>query len=240
MSKMLFLLGILIPLFGTCFGSLFVFFLKNKISNKMNKLMIGFVIGVMLCASIFSLLIPSLELSSSFKLKWIPSCIGFSIGFFLLMFMNKVDKRVDKLLFSVTLHNIPEGLCVGVCFVSAFINEVSVLSAFLLSIGIAIQNIPEGMIISFPLRAKGYSNFKSFYYGFLSGVVEPLSSLITILFINYIKILLPYFLSFACGAMIYVIVDDLIKDIYDEDKNYAIIGILFGFIIMLILDVSFS
>ena len=240
MNKLLYIFGVLIPLFGTSFGSSFVFFIKDKISNKKNKLMIGFVIGVMLCASVFSLLIPSIELSSNLKLKWFPACIGLALGFVLLMIINSLDKKIDKLMFSVTLHNIPEGLCVGVCFVSAYLHEISLVSAFLISVGIALQNIPEGMIISCPLRTKGYSKIKSFYYGFLSGVVEPVASFITIIFIKYIKIMLPYFLSFACGAMIYVIVDELIFQIYDEDKKYGIIGILIGFIIMLILDVSFG
>ena len=239
MNKIYYLLGILIPLFGTILGSSFVFLLKNKINNKLEKIMIGFAIGVMLCASIFSLLIPSIELSNS-NFKCLEATIGFIIGFLLLMIINLLDNKIDKLLFSVTLHNIPEGLSVGVCFVSAFLKEISFTSALLLSFGIALQNIPEGMIISFPLKIKGNNNFKSFYYGFLSGVVEPLASIITIILIKYIKIILPYSLSFASGCMIYVIIDELIFKINDKDKIYGIIGFLIGFIIMLILDISFG
>ena len=233
------ILGILIPLFGTSIGSSFVFFLRNELNDNVHKLMIGFSIGVMLASSFFSLLLPSIELTNN---SWIPCSVGFIFGFLFLIVISKIANIYDSynmLMFSVTLHNIPEGMAVGVAFAGSLVGSITFLEALLLSIGIAIQNIPEGSIISIPLKVKGLSKLKSFYYGFLSGVVEPLFSLITILLLNYIVPILPYLLSFASGAMIYVIFEELSVQIHENNNSfYGIIGIVIGFVLMMILDVS--
>jgi len=237
------LLGILIPLVGTSLGSAFVFFLKSKINNKINKLMIGFAIGVMLAASIFSLLIPSIEMS---KIKYLSPSIGFACGFIFLIIINTIvnklenNKKIDMLIFSVTLHNIPEGMAVGVCFAGYLLNSdmITLTACMLLSLGIAIQNIPEGAIISMPLRLKGKSKTKSFIYGVLSGIVEPIFSLITVLLLDLIVPILPYLLSFASGAMMHVVIEELIPEMHEGKSNYGIIGVLIGFIVMMILDIT--
>ena len=239
MTKFLYsLIGIIIPLIGTSIGSMFVFFMKKNISSKINKLMIGFSIGVMLASSIFSLIIPAIELSS---VPFISVTIGFCFGYIILIMINKLtskNKKLDMLSFSVTLHNIPEGMAVGVCFASYLVgNKITLVGALVFAIGIAIQNIPEGSIISIPIYNKGYSKFKSFIYGVLSGVVEPISGFITLILINYVMPMLPYFLSFASGAMIYVIFSELTHEI-DDDKNcYGLFGLLIGFILMMVLDI---
>ena len=233
-------MGILIPFIGTSLGSSFVYFLKNKINKKINKLFIGFAIGVMNAASIFSLLLPSIEMGGIF-----PSVIGLLFGFLFLViidnYTNRLNsKKIDMLFLSVTLHNIPEGMAVGVSFAGYLlnINNISLLSAFVLSIGIAIQNIPEGAIISLPFKNKGNSKTKSFIYGVLSGVVEPIGSILTLFLINLVVPLLPYLLSFASGCMLCVIFLELVNEIHDEEKtNIGIIGILIGFILMMSLDV---
>ena len=237
------IIGILLPLFGTSLGSGFVFFLNNKTNDRINKLLIGFAIGVMLSASIWSLLIPSLEMYTG-KIKWLSAVIGFILGFLFLMLIKyivknyKNDKSFNMLMFSVTLHNIPEGMAVGVCFAGFLSSEISLMSALVLSLGIAIQNIPEGSIISLPLKSNGQNNIKSFMYGVLSGIVEPISSLLTIILLNIVVPLLPFLLSFAAGSMIYVIIDELIPEM--NKSNYGIIGIMIGFILMMILDVALS
>jgi len=235
MKKIIF--GILLPLIGTSLGSALVFFIKNNLNKKIEKIIIGFSIGVMLSSSIFSLLIPSIELSNNF---FIPPCIGFILGFISLMLLNKIHFKKDMLTLSVTMHNIPEGMAVGVSFAAAITGTISYESALLLSLGIALQNIPEGSIISIPYNMKGKTKIKSFIYGVLSGIVEPIFSIITLLLLNYVVPLLPYLLSYASGAMIYVIFDELIIQIHSDGKSFfGHIGILFGFILMMILDISF-
>ncbi|MBR4177872.1 MAG: ZIP family metal transporter [Bacilli bacterium] len=228
-------IGILIPFIGTSIGSALVFFLKDKINNKLNKMMIGFAIGVMLSSSIFSLLIPSIEMSNNA----IIVSIGFILGFLFLIIINKINFKSDKLILSVTIHNIPEGMAVGVCFAGYLSNSslISLSASFALAIGIALQNIPEGAIISLPLKIKGSSKIKSFIYGVLSGIVEPIASIITIVILNSVVKTLPYLLSFASGAMIYVIFDELVYEM-DNKNNIGIIGILIGFLIMMILDIK--
>ena len=242
------IIGIIIPFIGTAFGSSFVFFLKNSINDKIQKCMIGFAIGVMLSASIWSLIIPSIEMAKENNIiEWIPASVGFVLGFIFLIIINKiVDKNktknsFDMLMFSVTLHNIPEGMAVGVCYASFLLTKsnISLINSTLLSIGIALQNIPEGAIISLPLKIKGNSKKKSFNYGVLSGIVEPISALITIVLLNYIVPLLPYLLSFAAGAMIHVIIEELVPEMQDNNKSsYGIISVAIGFILMMILDIS--
>ena len=247
------MLGILIPFVGTCFGSFFVFFLKKNLNDKYRKIMIGVAVGVMLAASIWSLIIPSIEMvKTTYIFSWLPAVIGLFFGVLFLIFINKISdklinntssngKKIDMLMFSVTIHNIPEGMAVGVCFASALSGNVgiSLLSAIILSIGIAIQNIPEGAIISMPMQLDGFSSKKSFLNGVLSGIVEPIASVVTILLINIVIPILPYLLSFAAGAMIYVIVEELIPEINAENKSsWGIISIIIGFSIMMILDIT--
>ncbi len=234
------LIGIIIPFLGTSLGSSLVFFLKGKINYKFNKLLIGFSIGVMLAASIWSLIIPSISEGGLF-----PSICGLFLGFiFLIVINNYTNKmkteKLDMLVFSVTLHNIPEGMAVGVCF-AGFLSQnagISLTSAMMLSLGIALQNIPEGSIISLPYKNKGNPKEKSFLYGVLSGIVEPVASIITILMLNIVVPLLPYLLSFAAGCMFHVIFEELVPEMHENKySNYGIIGIMIGFIIMMSLDV---
>ena len=244
------ILGILIPFIGTSLGSFFVFFLKKNLNNKFQKLMIGFASGVMIAASIWSLIIPSIEMAESQNvIKWIPATIGLILGVFFLILVYHLAEKVENkkngkplnmLLFSVTLHNIPEGMAVGVCF-AGFLsgNTVTLIEAMLLSIGIAIQNIPEGAIISMPLKVEGESKMKSFIYGVLSGLVEPIAALLTILLINIVVPILPYLLAFASGAMIFVVVEELIPEMHYQDKSkLGTIGLTLGFLVMMILDVT--
>ena len=237
------ILGILIPLIGTTLGSALMFFVKKDLNDNINKLMIGSSVGVMLAASLFSLLIPSINMSNE---SFLPASIGFVLGFVFLIVIDELTKRINTskninmLMFSVTLHNIPEGMAVGVAFAGVLsqISNISLIEALTLSIGIAIQNIPEGFIISMPLKINGNRRFKSFLYGFFSGVVEPIFSIITIILINVVVPLLPYLLSFASGAMIYVIFDELVPQLHNKKSLFGIIGILIGFVLMMILDVA--
>ncbi len=240
------IIGILLPFIGTSLGSGFVFFLKNKLNENVNKLLIGFAIGIMLAASIFSLIIPSIEMYNG-KIKWFACVIGLIFGFLFLIIINmitnnfKSKKKIDMLMFSVTIHNIPEGMAVGVCLAGFLSNSVPLLSAFILSIGIAIQNIPEGSIISMPLKGKGIKKSKAFLYGVLSGIVEPISAFLTIILLNIVVPLLPYLLSFASGCMLHVIFEELTPEMHEKYKsNYGVIGIMIGFCIMMILDIMLS
>lgn len=244
------LLGILIPFVGTCLGSFFVFFLKKDLDPKFHKIMSGFASGVMIAASIWSLIIPSVELAESqYRMVWIPAVVGLLLGIIFLIYVNKVSdkiqsnsgKGINMLMFSVTLHNIPEGVAVGVCFASVLSGniEVSLLSAIILAVGIAIQNIPEGAIISMPMQLDGVSKKKSFLTGVMSGIVEPIASLITIILINIVVPLLPYLLAFAAGAMIYVVIEELIPEMHSGNKSFlGIISVIVGFSIMMILDIT--
>ena len=244
------LLGILIPFVGTCLGSFFVFFLKKDFDPKFHKIMSGFASGVMIAASIWSLIIPSVELAESqYRMVWIPAVVGLLLGVIFLIFVNKVSdkiqsnsgKGINMLMFSVTLHNIPEGVAVGVCFASVLSGNigVSLLSAIILAVGIAIQNIPEGAIISMPMQLNGVSKKKSFLTGVMSGIVEPIASLITIILINIVVPLLPYLLAFAAGAMIYVVIEELIPEMHSGNKSFlGIISVIVGFSIMMILDIT--
>lgn len=251
MSKELYsLIGILIPFLGTSLGSFFVFFLKKNINFKFQKLMLGFASGVMLAASIWSLLLPSIEMTEKGNIiVWLPATIGLVFGVLILIvisnitdkFLNKKNKNINMLFLSVTLHNIPEGMAVGVCFAGFLFGTGSVdfIAAFLLSLGIAIQNVPEGAIISIPLKLKGKSKNKSFIWGLFSGIVEPIAASVTLVLTFIIVPFLPYFLSFAAGAMIYVIFEELVPEMHENFKSsLGIIGVLMGFITMMILDVT--
>ena len=228
------LIGIIIPFIGTSLGSSFVFVLKDKLNFKIEKLIIGFAIGVMFASSIWSLILPSIEMSKNI----IPTVVGLTSGFLFLIIINKITDNNDTLMFSVTLHNIPEGMAVGVCFAGYLVSSVTLVSAFLLSIGIALQNIPEGAIISIPLKLKGENKYRSFIYGVLSGIVEPIASILTIILLKLIVPLLPYLLSFAAGCMIFVCIEELVPRMHEKDNSsYGIIGVLIGFLLMMILDV---
>ena len=244
------ILGILIPFIGTTLGSALVFFVKKNIDNRYQKFLLSFASGVMIAASIWSLLIPAINLSKN--IKWIPPSIGFILGVFFLLVIdklisyfktnkkNKIKKR-SMLFLAVTLHNIPEGMAVGVIFAGYLSgnSSVTLASCFALSLGIAIQNFPEGSIISLPLRLEGLSKKKAFLYGALSGIVEPLFSFLTILLTRFILPLMPYFLSFAAGCMIYVVVEELIPEAKENtNSSSGVIALSFGFIIMMILDMA--
>lgn len=251
-------LGILTPFIGTTAGAACVFFLRKGIKQTLQKGLLGFAAGVMVAASIWSLLIPSMELVEDMgKLSVIPAAVGFVIGIIFLLSMDKVIphlhldskkpegmksswKKTTMLMLAVTLHNIPEGMAVGVVFAGMVSQDsnITLAAAFALSIGIAIQNFPEGAIISLPLKNEGIGSWKAFCYGTLSGIVEPIAAFITILLSTYIQPILPYLLSFAAGAMIYVVVEELIPESAEgEHSNIGTIGFGVGFLIMMVLDV---
>ena len=243
--------GILIPFIGTSLGSAFVFFMRKNMNEKFQKLTVGFAAGVMIAASVWSLIMPSVEMAENQGIiSWLPATIGLFLGVIFLIFINKIAKEFEKnkngkkinmLMFSVTLHNIPEGMAVGVGFAGFLAGNagISLLSAMLLAIGIAIQNIPEGSIISMPLKSKGESKKKAFMYGVVSGIVEPIAAFITVLLINIVVPLLPYLLSFAAGAMLYVVVEELVPEMHNGAKsNLGIIGLTLGFSVMMILDIA--
>ena len=245
------MLGILVPFAGTSLGSFFVFFLKKNLNENFQKTIVGFAGGVMIAASIWSLILPSVEMAEKQgKISWIPATVGLFSGVIFLILINKIalnieqkknGKKINMLLFSVTLHNIPEGMAVGVAFAGYLSGNagIGIVEAMLLAMGIAIQNIPEGAIISMPLKMDGMSKKKSFIYGVLSGVVEPLASIITILLINIVVPLLPYLLSFAAGSMIYVVVEELVPEMHNGKKTQlGVIGLSLGFSIMMILDIA--
>lgn len=255
-------IGILIPLIGTSLGAACVYIMKKEISVFTNKLLLGFASGVMIAASVWSLIIPSVDMSSEMgRLSFLPSAIGISVGIIFLLIIDKMVphlhaysdkpegikqssiKKTTMLVLAVVIHNIPEGMAVGIVFAGS-INEgtlITLTGAFALSIGIAIQNFPEGAIISMPLKSQGFSKNKSFYYGFLSGIVEPIAAIITIMFSSVITPLMPYLLSFAAGAMIYVVVEELIPEASKgEHSDISTIAFSIGFIIMMILDIALS
>ena len=243
--------GIMIPFVGTDLGSFLVFFLKKNLNEKIQKIIVGFAAGIMIAASVWSLIIPSVEMAETQgKVSWIPATVGLILGVVFLLLINKLAERVEKknggkklnmLLFSVTLHNIPEGMAVGVAFAGFLAGTagIGLMEAMLLAIGIAIQNIPEGAIISIPLRMDGVSKLKAFTYGMLSGIVEPIAAIITVLLINIVVPILPYLLSFAAGAMIYVVIEELVPEMHEGTKSQlGVIGVTLGFIVMMILDIA--
>ncbi|WP_434798995.1 ZIP family metal transporter [Terrisporobacter vanillatitrophus] len=254
------MIGVLIPLMGTTLGAACVFIMKKEINALVNKGLLGFASGVMIAASVWSLIIPAINMNSNMgKLAFAPAAIGIlvGIGFMLILDMiiphlhynndkpeglkSEKIKKTTMLVLAVALHNIPEGMAVGAIFAGVISQEstITMAGAFVLSIGIAIQNFPEGAIISMPLRSEGVSKSKSFFYGFLSGVVEPIGAVLTILFSTTIQPLMPYLLSFAAGAMIYVVVEELIPEASaGEHSNIGTIGFSIGFVIMMILDVA--
>lgn len=251
--------GLMIPFLGTTLGSACVFLLKKAMAPKLEKTLMGFASGVMVAASVWSLIIPSLkECEAMGKLAFIPAAAGTAFGFAFLLLLDEIIphlhvhsekpegpvtklKETTMLCLAVTLHNIPEGMAVGVVFggIMAEGSGISMAGAFALSIGIAIQNFPEGAIISMPLAGKGCGKAKAFGLGTLSGIVEPLAALMTMTLMSFILPFLPYLLAFAAGAMLYVVVEELIPEASrGEHTNWSTIGFAFGFILMMILDVA--
>lgn len=229
-------MGIILPLLGTTLGSGMVYLLKDKLDLNIERVLLGMASGVMISASLFSLILPSLDMASG--INWIPSVIGFFLGILFLDLLNyKIEKNSNfKLTLAVTLHNIPEGMAVGVIFAGVLSSSINLISAMTLSIGISLQNFPEGAIISMPLKSNMSKN-KAFLIGTLSGIVEPIFALITILLTSFIVPVLPYLLSFAAGAMFYVVIDELIPESTTNDKNHiTAISFSIGFIIMMVLD----
>ena len=253
-------IGLLIPFLGTILGSAMVFLIKGDIPPRLQKLLLGFASGVMIAASVWSLLIPSIDMAreQGSSMAWMPAAVGFLAGMAFLLLLDSVIphlhinsnepegvrsklKKTTMLVFAVTLHNIPEGMAVGVVLAGMMegVSNMSVTGAMALSIGIAIQNFPEGAIISMPLRSAGQSRKKAFFGGALSGVVEPVAGIITILLIQITLPILPYLLAFAAGAMIYVVVEELIPEAQSgPHSNIATIGVAIGFVLMMILDVA--
>ncbi len=254
------LIGLLIPFAGTTLGAGCVFLLRNQLKPLVQKSLLGFASGVMVAASVWSLLIPAMDMSESMKrFAFIPAAVGFLLGILFLLCMDRLIphlhmgcekaegphchlKKTTMLVLAVTLHNIPEGMAVGVVFAGMLSSNVNItlMGAFALSIGIAIQNFPEGAIISLPLKSEsGMNKGKAFLYGTLSGIVEPIAAAVTILLSGFITPLLPYLLSFAAGAMIYVVVEELIPEASEgEHSNIGTIGFAAGFVLMMILDVA--
>ncbi len=249
--------GLMIPFAGTTLGAAMVFFMRQEMNRKVEKLLMGFAAGVMIAASVWSLLIPAMAQEQN-QIAWLPAALGFMGGVAFLLVLDTLIphwhleseepegmeselKKTTMLVLAVTLHNIPEGMSVGVTFAGALIGDtgITMAGAFALAVGIAIQNFPEGAIISMPLRSEGMSKGKSFLYGALSGIVEPIGAFITILLAEQVVSALPYLLAFAAGAMIYVVVEELIPESQaGEHSNIGTIGVAVGFVIMMLLDVA--
>lgn len=253
------LAGIFIPFFGTALGASCVFFVKKELHPGLQKLLFGFAAGVMTAASVWSLLIPSMEMSAELeRLAFLPAVVGMSIGMLFLLLMDRLvphlhfgsEKpegirsslaRMTMLVLAVTIHNIPEGMAVGVVFADILSGDaaISEAAALALSIGIAIQNFPEGAIISLPGYGAGNSRWKAFSLGVLSGLVEPVGAILTILLAYFVTPLLPYLLAFAAGAMLYVVVEELIPEsAQGEHLDLGTFGFAAGFMIMMVLDVA--
>lgn len=251
--------GILIPFLGTTLGAACVFFLRRALGDRLQRALTGFAAGVMVAASVWSLLIPAIEQSAALgRLSFLPAAVGFWIGVAFLLLLDRVIphlhrnagqaegprtqlQRTTMMILAVTLHNIPEGMAVGVVLAGMRAgNEViSTAGAFALAAGIAIQNFPEGAIISMPLVSTGLSKRKAFGYGLFSGIVEPVAAAFTLLLTSFVTPVLPYILAFAAGAMIYVVVEELIPEAQAGDhSNIGTIGAALGFALMMVLDVA--
>ena len=252
-------LGILISFLGTTLGAATVFLMRKELNAKVEKILLGFASGVMVAASVWSLIIPSIEMAKEQQIiAWLSATVGFIFGIAFLLVLdliiphlhlesNKPEgiksklKKTTMMVLAVTLHNIPEGMAVGVCFAGALSqnSSITLAGALALAVGIAIQNLPEGAIISLPLRSEGMSKSKAFLYGTLSGIVEPIGAIITVLITGTIETILPGLLAFAAGAMLYVVVEELIPESQNgEHSNIGTIGFAIGFLIMMILDVA--
>ncbi len=252
------IIGLLIPLLGTMLGSAFVFFMRDEMSIRLQKWLLGFASGVMVAASVWSLLIPAMDMvADSGRWSVVPAAVGFLLGMGFLLMVDDLtphlhlgtDKpegprsrlsRTAMLAMAVTIHNMPEGMAVGVVFAGAEsgISSISLTSAVAVALGIAIQNVPEGAIISMPMRAAGNSRWRSFVIGSLSGVVEPVGAVAVLLLASLLVPVLPYMLAFAAGAMFYVVIEELIPEAsFGQHSNLSTIGFSFGFVLMMVLDV---
>lgn len=252
--------GILIPFLGTVLGAACVLFLQKNLNRTVQRILTGFAAGVMTAASVWSLLIPALEQAQDTmgRLAFLPAAGGFLLGIFFLLLLDRmiphlhmnsseaegIHTKLSKsamLILAVTLHNIPEGMAVGVVYAGFLYGNVQITAAgaLALSLGIAIQNFPEGAIISLPLRAEGHSRMRAFAGGVLSGIVEPVGAVLTVLAARFVAPALPYFLSFAAGAMLYVVVEELIPEMSEgKHSNIGTIFFAVGFSVMMILDIA--
>mgnify|MGYP005781306705 FL=1 len=251
--------GLMIPFVGTTLGAAMVFFMKKNLRAGVQKALSGFAAGVMVAASVWSLLIPAMEMSEPMgRLAFVPAAVGFLFGIGFLLLLDKIVphlhanaekpeglhaalKKTTMLVLAVTLHNIPEGMAVGVVFAGMMADnaQITLSGAFALSIGIAIQNFPEGAIISMPLKSAGAKSGNAFLYGMLSGAVEPVGAFVTILLAAWLLPVLPYLLAFAAGAMIYVVVEELVPEAVEgEHSNIGTIAFAAGFVLMMVLDVA--
>lgn len=252
------LVGLLLPFAGTALGAACVYAMRDNMSALLQKGLTGFAAGVMVAASVWSLLIPAIEMSGNEgAASIVPAAAGFLVGILFLLFLDEVVphqhiesdwsegpasrlSRTSKLVFAVTLHNIPEGMAVGVALAAALEHNVymPMAGALALSLGIAIQNFPEGAIVSMPLHGAGNSRRKSFFIGALSGIVEPVGAVLTILLASMVVPVLPYLLAFAAGAMMYVVVEELIPETQQgRHSNVGTLGFAAGFVLMMVLDV---
>lgn len=251
--------GVMIPFVGTALGAACVLFMRKQTNHTVQRILTGFAAGVMVAASVWSLLIPAIEQAASMgKFSFVPAVVGFWFGILFLLFLDRTVphlhadsdepegvksnlRKTTMLVLAVTLHNIPEGMAVGVVF-AGWLSEnttITMMGAMALSLGIAIQNFPEGAIISMPLRSEGMKKGKAFLYGTLSGAVEPVAAVLTILASGWIIPLLPYLLSFAAGAMMYVVVEELIPEMSSgKHSNLGTVFFALGFTVMLTLDVA--
>ena len=248
-----------IPFLGTALGAATVLLTRQSVSQRLHNSLLGFAAGVMVAASVWSLIIPSLELSESMgRMSWIPAAVGILLGMLFLLALDSLVPHMhpggdmaegprstlgkrQMLMLAVTLHNIPEGMAVGAVIAGVMTGStgITMAAAVALAVGMAIQNIPEGAIISLPLRADGMSRRKAFGYGTLSGIVEPISALVMILLFEHISPVLPYLLSFSAGAMLYVVVEELIPETQQgKHSDIGTIAFAIGFIIMMILDIA--
>ena len=250
--------GLLIPFIGTSAGAAMVFLLKNEIRPGIQKILTGFAAGVMVAASVWSLLAPALEEAAKMgRLSFLPAAIGFLAGILLLLLFDKVTphmhmdrveegprsgmKRTTKLILAVTIHNVPEGMAVGVVLAGWLYgtSDITAAAALALSIGIAIQNFPEGAIVSMPLLAAGMPKRRTFLAGMMSGAVEPLAGALTVAAAGLVVPVMPYLLSFAAGAMFYVVVEELIPEMSEgSHSNVGTIAFAVGFVLMMVLDVA--
>ena len=254
------IVGILIPFLGTTLGAACVFFLKNNISDRLSRALSGFAGGIMVSASFFSLILPALEQTQHLgKLAFLPVASGFFVGMLFLLVLDLLIphihldrseegpktglKRTTKLFLAVTLHNLPEGMVVGVVFAGWVYgnNEITLAGATVLAVGIALQNFPEGAVVSMPMRAEGLPKGKTFLFGMLSGVIEPIGALMTVFAASLFLPIIPYLLAFAAGAMFYVVVEELVPEMAKgEHNNTGTVCFALGFILMMALDIAFG
>ncbi len=256
---MIIFLGLMIPFIGTTMGAACVLFMRNELKPLVQKSLLGFAAGVMVAASVWSLLIPAMDMSSHMgKFAFVPAAAGFLLGIAFLLVLDRTIPHMHigseetegpgttlnkstMLVLAVTIHNIPEGISSGAVFAGLLTGsgDVTIAGAFALAVGIAMQNLPEGFIVSLPVRSEGGGRGKAFLYGTLSGVVEPVAGGITVLLAAYITPVLPYLLAFAAGAMIYVVVEELVPESAEgEHSNIGTIGFAAGFVLMMMLDVA--